>query len=307
MTERPSDPHWPRASAWLRGEFNNGSQLRLGVLGVPLAQGSITAGHCDDAPNAIRAVLARLSTYDIETNLDLQSLPVADFGDVEVSQLDLEKAFAPISLEVRGRLEEVEVLALLGGNNAITRPGCSAMLPALDRCGLVTLDAHLDLRYLDDGLNNGNPVRALLQDGLPGANIWQIGLQGFANSAEYARVAREAGITVITANQARARGGPAAIVDEALGRLAAQVDAIYVDLDLDVLDRAFSPGTPGSRPGGFAPWELRKAARRCGAHPKVRVMDLVEFDPSTDISGTTAFSAGMCLLSFASGILERKE
>jgi arginase family enzyme len=32
------------------------------------------------------------------------------------------------------------------------------------------------MRELDDGLSNGNPVRALMKDGLPGKNIAQIGL-----------------------------------------------------------------------------------------------------------------------------------
>src|SRR6185437_8510616 len=46
----------------------------------------------------------------------------------------------------------------------------------LGRVGLITFDAHFDLRDTDLGLNNGNPVQALLEDGLPGANIGQIGL-----------------------------------------------------------------------------------------------------------------------------------
>ena len=53
---------------------------------------------------------------------------------------------------------------------------------ALDEVGLITLDAHLDMRDLADGLGNGNPVRALIDDGLPGANIAQVGLAPFANS-----------------------------------------------------------------------------------------------------------------------------
>jgi formiminoglutamase len=306
MKANVSDPHWPKAGAWLRGKFNGSSPPRLGVLGVPLSKGSLTPGHCEQAPDAVRSILRRLSTYDIESNLDLRSLGVRDFGDLNVAGSTPEDAFAPISLRVRRHLEEVEALVLVGGDNSITRPGANGVPPSLERCGLLTLDAHLDLRHLEGGLSNGNPVRALLEDGLPGANVWQIGLQGFANSAEYARVAREAGIMGITANQARSRGGLAVVVEEALERLSASLDAIYVDVDLDVLDRSYSPGTPGSRPGGFAPWELRKAVRRCGAHSKVRVMDVVEFDPSTDISSITAYNAALCLLSFASGMLERK-
>jgi arginase family enzyme len=109
---------------------------------------------------------------------------------------------------------------------------------------------------------------------------------------------------VIPVAEVRARGIEQA-VGEALDSLEESVDAIYVDLDLDVLDRAFAPATPGSRPGGLTPAELRSAARLCGAHPKVRVMDLVEIDPAKDVSDATAYAAGLCLLSFASGMLGR--
>src|SRR5262249_59404583 len=138
-------------------------------------------------------------------------------------------------------------------------------------------DGHLDLRHLDDGLTNGNPVRALLADGLPGSQIVQIGIQSFSNSRAYATVARDAKINVITREQVRARG-IVKTVRGALDQLAPRVDAIYVDLDLDVLDRAYAPASPGSRPGGLTALELRIAARICGNHPKVRAVDLVEVD-----------------------------
>ena len=54
---------------------------------------------------------------------------------------------------------------------------------ALEMIGLITLDAHFDMRDTAQGLGNGNPVRALREDGLPGKNIAQIGLAPFANSA----------------------------------------------------------------------------------------------------------------------------
>lgn len=79
-----------------------------------------------------------------------------------------------------------------------------------------------------------------------------------------------------------------------------------VDIDVDVLDRTFAPATPGSRPGGLAPWQLRAAAPLCARHPKVRAADLVETDPEEDISDRTTLAAAATLLSFAAGVLERE-
>jgi formiminoglutamase len=298
------DPNWPRASAWLAGAHSADPACRLAILGAPLCRGSITPGRTDLAPAAVRSILARLSTYDLESDRDLNRVAAIDRGDLALADIAPADALGPLSAAVRGALAEADALALLGGDNSITRPGCRGMCSELSRAGLLTLDAHLDLRDLNPEVTNGNPVRALLADGLPGANIVQIGIQPFANSRAYFEIAREADITVVAVSDVRSRGIGTA-VEEALDLLDENVDAIYVDLDLDVLDRAFAPATPGSRPGGLTPAEVRTAARLCGAHPKVRVLDLVEIDPTKDIAETTVFSAGLCLLSFASGLLGR--
>lgn len=294
-----TDPHWPRASEWLRG--GGAARPCLSVLGVPLHLGSITPGRCDLAPAAIRAALERFSTWDFELSRDLRELPVRDLGDLPLAGARPEEALAPVAQAVR---EAAGRMVLLGGDNSLTRPACHGLGP-LHTCGLLTFDAHLDLRSLEGGLTNGNPVRALLADGMPGSQIVQIGIQSFANSPDYARVARDAGIRVIGVDEVRALGIEA-VASTALSHLSRRANAIYVDLDLDVLDRAFAPAAPGSRPGGLAPWEVRRAARVCGRHPKVRAMDLVEMDPSRDIADTTALTAAACLLAFASGVLEAR-
>jgi formiminoglutamase len=293
------DPHWPRASAWLAGALPpERAVASLSVIGAPLRLGSITPGRCDLAPGAIRRALERYSPYDLAGDHDVTQIAVRDFGDLDAASLSPEAAFAPVQKAIQDALKDADALVILGGDNTITRPG----VRALGDCGLITFDAHFDLRDLDRGLTNGNPIRALLRDGMRGNCIVQIGIQSFANSRAYAEIAREAGITFYTADCVRKRGIEA-IVTEAFARLSGP--PIYVDLDVDVLDRAYSPATPGSRPGGLYPWEMRLAARLCGANRNVRAMDLVEIDPEKDINDTTCLAAASFLLEFASGMLER--
>jgi formiminoglutamase len=291
------DRNWPRAGDWLARSRPGG----LTVIGAPVCKGSITPGHCDQAPAAIRAALMRFSTYDIDSETDIRDVAVRDLGDLPVSEMSPEEMFAPFLDAIASATRPV---VILGGDNSITRPGVHA-LGGLAHTGLITIDAHFDLRDLDRGLTNGNPVRALLRDGLPGANVVQIGIQSFANSAAYARIAREAGITVISCKQTHEIGLEESL-RSAFAKLAA-LDRIYVDLDLDVMDRGFAPATPGSRPGGVTPWELRMAARMCGLHPKVQAMDLVEMDPARDVADVTALTAAACLLEFAVGFARRRQ
>jgi arginase family enzyme len=80
---------------------------------------------------------------------------------------------------------------------------------------------------------------------------------------------------------------------------------LYVDLDVDVVDRAFVPGCPGARPGGLLPGELLEAAVEAGRHPSVRAIDIVEVDATADPTGVTVDLAAMCLLSVAAGLAAR--
>jgi formiminoglutamase len=304
LNQLHEDKHWPRAHAWVAGEHAASSRGLLRVLGAPLTLGSITPSRCDLAPKAIRDALMRFSTYDAVRGHDIRELHVEDAGDLSLAELQVEEGQRPIEDGVGQAVSASDAVVLLGGDNSITRPALRGMHGNLQQCGLLTLDAHLDLRTLEGGLRNGNPVRALLKDGLPGENIVQIGIQSFANSAAYFQVAEDAGIRVIPVEQVISEGIER-VVEHALHELARKVEVIYVDLDLDVMDRAFAPATAGARPGGLTPLDIRSAAYLCGSHPKVRVMDLVEMDPTRDINDVTALAAAACLLSFASGVLGR--
>jgi formiminoglutamase len=300
----PPDPNWPRASAWLAGEHDPEPVARLGVVGAPLHLGSLSEARCDLAPGAVREALDRFGTYDVEYGVDVRAVAARDEGNLDLAGTKPEEALAPLAGAVGGTLDRLDAVAILGGDNSVTRPGVRGLGPDLGAVGLLTLDAHFDLRDTAAGLSNGNPVRALLEDGLPGANVVQVGIQPFANSAAYARVATEAGITVVTAETAHAEGVET-VVAGALDHLAERSDRIYVDLDLDVLDRAFAPACPGSRPGGLTPAGLARAARLAGRHPQVRAVDLVEVDPTRDVADVTVLAMAACLLAFAAGLAAR--
>jgi formiminoglutamase len=262
----------------------------VALIGAPLGLGSITPGRCDLAPETVRATMKRMSVYDLETETDLSALRVFDAGDVDVSTLQPAESLAPIVERLAPLTTAHALTIVLGGNNAVTRPCVHALDPTLQRVGLLTLDAHFDLRDTDCGLTNGNPIQALLEDGLPGAHIAQIGLLPFANTRKAHDKAKAAGIYVATAAACRAQG-LAAIASSALERLAARCEAIHVDFDIDVIERAAMPGAPGARPGGVAVQDFFDATRLICAHPKVRCVDLTEFDPSLDVAAVSALTA----------------
>jgi arginase family enzyme len=286
---------WPNLSELVGTNPN----APVGLLGAPLATGSVTPGRCDLAPDLLRQTLRRIGRYDVETKSELAT-EVFDYGDANLSQLSIEEATDPIREAVAASVGARALTLLIGGNNAVTRPGVLGMALPLDQIGLITLDAHFDMRDLDQGLSNGNPVRALIEDGLPGGNIVQIGLAPFANSKQMHEDAIDAGNLVVTIGKVR-RDGILHAIELAAAQLS-HCEAIVVDCDIDVIDRSQFPAAPGARPGGMAVEDFFVAARRLAAHPKVRLIDLTEWDPPLDPTDLSALTAARwvaeCLAGF---------
>jgi arginase family enzyme len=276
---------WPNLSELL---LDTGDDIPIGLLGAPLAAGSVTPGACDRAPALLRKTLKRIARYDIGMGRSVFT-PVRDRGDIDLTALTIEQATDPIRNAVEASVGEHALTLVAGGNNAITRPAVLA-LGDLGKVGLITLDAHFDMRDLDAGLSNGNPVRALIQDGLPGRNIAQIGLASFANTAKMHRDAIAAGSLAIGIDEVRG-GGIATAIEKAIEHTA-HCEALMIDCDIDVIDRSQMPGAPGARPGGMDVTDFFWAVRRLARDRRTRVIDLTEWDPSLDPSDLSALTAG---------------
>ncbi|MFN3814893.1 agmatinase family protein [Brevundimonas sp.] len=272
----------------------------VALIGAPLNERSLTPGRCDLGPKALRAVLPRLSTYDLETGVELD-VGVHDAGDVALKAVSPADAFEPVRDAVAAQAHRALTI-LIGGNNAITRPAAHAL--GLERVGVLTLDAHFDLRDTDQGLTNGNPIQALLDDGLTGRRISQVGLAPFANTRRAHEKAMAAGISVRTARQCREQG-LAAVVAQELERLSGLCDLIHVDFDIDVIDRSQWPASPGARPGGVSAQDFFDAARVIGAHGKVRAVDLTEYDPSLEVGDLGSLTAGRWFCEILAGVQGR--
>jgi len=286
---------WPNLSDLVSTAHGDAA---VGLVGAPLAAGSVTPGRCDLAPALLRQTLRRVGRYDIETGRELQT-KVADHGDVAIDGLSIEDATPHIREAVAASAGAHALTLLVGGNNAVTRPGVLGLGIDLKQVGLITLDAHFDMRDLDQGLGNGNPVRALIEDGLPGANIAQVGLASFANSREMHEDAVAAGNFVVTIGEVR-RNGISQAIGQALDHVS-HCQAIVVDCDIDVIDRSQFPGAPGARPGGMRAEDFFSAVRRLACDPRVRVIDLTEWDPPLDATDLSALTAARWVAECLSG------
>jgi len=314
MATLSHDPLWPRAGSWpALAELDPGVAVDVALLGVPAWRTSLSPTNAHATPAAIRSALARYSPALMPDRAsrsgaarlprDLGGLRFADAGDIE--EPDGPAGEARTVEAVARALGRSRALVALGGDNSVTvATALGAWGDDLDRAGLVTIDAHFDLR---DGVSNGSPVRRLVEAGLDPKRIVQIGIADFANSAAYARRAAEWGITVVHRDELHGRR-PAEVMAEALEIAGAAGGPVHLDVDVDACDRSVAPACPASVPGGLAAWELRALVRAAASDDRVRSADLVEIDATIDTADErTVRLAALCVLEFAAGVAERTE
>ncbi len=293
----PHDPKWTRANTLIA---TTNTSAKIALVGVPANKGSISQTSADQTPDAIRGALARFSTYSTSQDIELSEESFTDLGNIDSP--DGSEGVARVHSFVKDLLAKHQLIIALGGDNSITYSVASGLWPDLSKIGLITFDAHHDLR---DGQSNGSPVWQLIQAGLPGKNIVQIGIADFANSAQYSQRAKENGITVVTRAQLREQS-IAEVLRKALEIAGADGREIYVDLDVDVCDRSVVPACPAAMPGGISADELRQAAFLVGADKRVRAIDITEIDSAADSEDQRTVRLGALLvLEAASGFATR--
>jgi formiminoglutamase len=293
----PHDPKWSRANT-LFARTAIGKDV--GLLGIPACETSLSPTSAHLTPAAIRLALGRYSTYSISHDVDLRNVDLRDIGDIDSP--DGEDGELRVASAVSNARNNHKLLIALGGDNSITHSVVRGLWSDPSKCGLITLDAHLDIR---DGKSSGSPVWRIIQAGMSGQSIVQIGISDFANSREYAARAKDAGIHVVTRDALRKR--PIAdVMSEALESAGGNGREVYVDLDMDVCDRSVAPACPASLPGGITADELRQVAFLAGADARVRALDITEIDVAMDTPDQRTIRLGALLVLEAScGVAQR--
>ena len=292
------------AREWLAG---NAESPDVVLLGAPISKASISPVQSWSTPPAFREALARFPTWDAEHGIDIAELHVRDLGDVMGDGHDVDATMAHHRIREATERAPAGVLVVVGGDNSLTRPAMQGVMAAAPGATweLLTLDAHHDCRPATGGSRNGTPVRELIELGLAGNRVAQIGIHPFGNAREHADWAHSQGIHIFPLDAIREFGMDGVVGSALMALTDLGVDRLYVDFDIDVVDRAFAPACPASLPGGLHPHDLLRAAFLLGAHPSVAAADLAEVDANSDVNGMTVRLAAATFVTFCAGVASR--
>jgi agmatinase len=198
---------------------------------------------------------------------------------------------------------------VLGGDHSITYPSAAAVARVQHprSIGIVHFDAHADAGAEQWGslIGHGEPMRRLVEEGwVAGANFVQVGLRGYWPDKDTFGWMREQGFRWHTMVELEERGAEAVIAD-AIAEALDGPDAIYLSVDIDVVDPGMAPGTGTPESGGMLARELLRAIRQIVRDVDLVGMDVVEVSPPYDQGEVTALLAHRCVLEAISSLAVR--
>ena len=237
--------------------------------------------------------------YDVEADRDyLVGVTMADVGDVAIQGSDTEANYERMTGAARGIAERGALMVAMGGDHSISYPLGRGMEP-FGEFDVVHVDAHTD--FLDDldgaRLTGASQLRRLAE--LP--FIGTVTALGIRN-VERAEVdgMRELGGQWATSFDVLERGA-GHVVRETVP----EAEALYVSIDLDVLDSSIAPGHSLQEPGGLDYRQLRAILVEVARRGRVIGFDVVELNPARDPSGATSRVATWIVTHFLSEIFDQ--
>jgi len=283
------------------------------ILGAPFDGGTSYRAGCRFGPQAIR--LTDYLPHDgmrpsMALGVDpLIELKVKDLGDVEMPSGETERSLAALEARVTAIATQGVVPIILGGDHTIALPDVTGIARHVGwgRVSVIHFDAHADTGDTQFGSlhGHGTPMRRLIESGAcRGDRFLQIGLRGYWPEPETLAWMAEQGMRSFEMGEIVARGLDA-VLDEALTIAMTDCDAVFLSVDVDVVDPGSAPGTGTPEPGGLSSRQLLDAVRRIAMEVPLGGVDVVEVSPPYDHAEITAYLGNRVVLEALSGMAWR--
>jgi len=172
---------------------------------------------------------------------------------------------------------------------------------------VIHFDAHADTGNTQMGslYGHGTPMRRLIESGAcRGDRFLQIGLRGYWPEPETLDWMAGQGMRSFEMSEIVSRGLDA-VLDEALATAVDDCDAVFLSVDVDVVDPGSAPGTGTPEPGGLSSRQLLDAVRRIAMGTPLGGIDVVEVSPPYDHAEITAYLANRVVLEALGGVAWR--
>jgi agmatinase len=284
------------------------------IIGAPFDGGTSHRSGCRFGPQAIR--LTDYLPHDgsrphLSLDVDpLVELGVVDVGDVLMLSGETDTALERLETAVAQVARSGALPVILGGDHTIALPDVTGVARHVGwgRVSVIHFDAHADTGDTQFGAlhGHGTPMRRLIESGaVRGDRFLQVGLRGYWPEPETLAWMGEQQMRSFEMSEVVARGLDA-VLDEASTIALDDCDAVFVSVDVDVVDPGMAPGTGTPEPGGLTARQLLDAVRRLAMELPLGGIDVVEVSPPYDQAEVTAYLANRVVLETLSGVAWRR-
>ncbi|PNI08395.1 formimidoylglutamase [Arthrobacter sp. AFG7.2] len=241
------------------------------------------------APAAIRKALAPLA-FHLER-------AVSDAGDIVVSGGGLEAGQERAGKAVAALIDAGNLTVVLGGGHetafaSYMGAASSAAVQGGQRLGILNLDAHFDLRN-EPIASSGTPFLQMARAEAAAGRDFRYAVVGISepnNTRALFGTARQLGVRYLLDEDCgieRVRGFVAGFL--------ADIDVLYLTIDLDVLPADVAPGVSAPAAYGVPLPVISAVCREVVRSGKLLHLDVAELNPSFDVDGRTARVAARLL------------
>lgn len=240
-------------------------------------------------PAAIRTALGALAFHLDRT--------VSDAGDVTVSGGCLEDGQERAGRAVAAMLDGGHLTVVLGGGHETAFASYLGVAASADvqsgrRLGVLNLDAHFDLR--DEPVpSSGTPFLQMARAEADAGRELRYAVVGISepnNTRALFDTADALGVQYLLDEDCTADRTEAFVAG-----FLAEIDVLYLTIDLDVLPAAVAPGVSAPAAYGVPLPVISAACRQVAASGKLLHLDVAELNPEFDIDGRTARVAARLL------------
>ncbi|SHJ57796.1 guanidinobutyrase [Hymenobacter daecheongensis DSM 21074] len=281
-------------------------QAEVCLVGLPLDFGTVLEGGragARHAPDAIRRELRRYhKTYNLEHNVSLDHLRIADAGNLDLTSPDHARNHETIRRELAALLRQYPRVVVLGGSHDGTYSTVRGLFDATggQPVGGVNLDAHADVKDKPE-ISSGTPFGKLLREGvLAGPRFTEIGLHSNLNTKADIDFLNEQQVTIVPLAHVQQDGMP--LYQERALRRATAAGPAFVSFDIDGCAEAYAPAVSAPSAEGFTPRQATQAAFLAGQNAQVRLFEVVELNPVFDRDNQTARLAATIITAFLTGV-----
>ena len=289
------------------------------VAGVPIDMGMVFARMgARLGPRGIREVSLQAraqaegfpekTIVDIDSKLALRLKTnplIGDIGDLTIYPTDLVKTTESIKRGVSQIVRAGGFPVILGGDHYVPFPSFEGFALGIAECksnprlGYLHIDSHTDFwDELGTGgrYNHATAVRRISENQtISYNNMAWVGLNGTTLDADQYRLLRSQKLKMFSSKNIRERG-VGDVLREAIEAVASDVDAVYVSIDIDVVDGSHSPGTTAVVFGGITALEFLDMMEILREYPIIRAVDLCEVSPMYDPAERTVRLASSGLI-----------